>query len=216
MKSALGGNFISGNGVMTITLDTNRKGSDSRVIEDAVRSKFNDSLDRERYPDAVFVTSSEKTIPVEVKFTSSSFTKLPGDSRNLIDTQKRWYLFVQGDIKRAQSDSFTAWLMRSDELYREMELLYKDSQESLLPDHVPLKSIDPRSPSALNDIADEIRKIERFLAQKIVERSVEELDNPSEERGSMSLERRVNGRRVRFDIKFESLLKSYIGEIIND
>ena len=218
MKSALGGNFISGNGAMTITLDTSRKGSDSRVIEDAVRVKFNDSLDRARYPDAIFATSSESSenIPVEVKFTSSSFTKLPTDSRNLIDTQKRWYLFVQGDIKRAQSDSFTAWLMRSDELYREMELLYKDSQDPLFPDRVPLKSIDPRSPNALNDIADEIRKIERFLAQKIVERSVEELDNPSEERGSMSLERRVNGRRVRFDIKFESLIRKTISEILKD
>jgi len=220
MKSALGGNFISGNGVMNITLDTNLKGADSRVIEDAVRIKFNDSLDRGRYPDAIFVASLKDNepaeIPVEVKFTSSGFTKLPTDSRNLIDTQKKWYLFIHGDIKRAQNDSFVAWLMRSDELYREMELLQKDSQTPLFPEQPPPRSIDPKSPTALDDIADEIHKIERFLAQKIVERSVEELDNPGEERGSMSLARRVNGRRVRFDIKFESLIRKTISEILKD
>lgn len=215
MKSSLGGSFISGPGQMQITLDTNLKGSDSRIIEDAVRNKFNDSLKRGRKIDAFFVKAGVK-IPVEIKFTSSYFTKLPTDSNNLIDTTKKWYLFVLGDINRAQNDSFIAWLMRSDELYREMELLYKDSQKPMFPSHVTQDSIDPKSASALDDISAEIHKIERFLAQKIVERSVEEMDISYEERGSMSLERKVNNRRVRFDIKFETLLRNTISEVLKD
>ena len=215
MKNALGGSFISGNGLLQIVLDTKLKGTYSRIIEDAVRNKFNDSLKRGRSPDAIFNTG-EIEIPVEVKFSSVSFTKLPSDYRNLIDTPNKWYLFIFGDINHSQNDNFTAWLMRSDELFHQMDLLNKNPQEALFPDYVNPGSIDPKSPTALNDIAVEINKIERYLAQKIIERSVEKMDNASEERGSMSLERRVNGRRVRFDIKFESLLRNVISDILKD
>jgi hypothetical protein len=215
MKNALKGNFISGKGMLQISLDTKLNGQDSRIIEDAVRNKFNDSLKRRRSPDAVFM-DGESEVPVEVKFSSKRFKKLPSDYSNLIDTPNKWYLYIYGDINRDENDSFTAWLMRSDELFRQMDLLYKNPQVALFPDYVTPGSINPKSPTALDDIAAEIKKIERYLAQKIIERSVEKMDNPSEETGSMSLERRVNGRRVRFDIKFESLLRNVISDILKD
>ena len=158
----------------------------------------------------------ESEVPVEVKFSSEIFKKLPSDYLNLINTPNKWYLYIYGDINRDENDSFTAWLMRSDELFLQMDLLYKNSQQALFPNYVTPASIDPKSPTALNDIAAEIKKIERFLAQKIIERSVEKLNDPGEEKGSMSLERKVNGRRVRFDIKFESLLRNVIFDILKD
>lgn len=209
MMQSLGGSLNPDSKSVSIKLDTNRKGSDSRVVEDAVREKFGDNLKRNRYPDAMF-----GEIPVEVKHTTSGFGKLPTDSYGLTNTDKKWYLFVKGSIDRVKDESFTAWLMRSDELYREMMLLLLGTNQASLFPHKDLGAIDPQSGTALEDIEKEIGNITRSLSLSILRKAKGQSEKDATE--TMSLSKRVGINRVRFDIKFESKLRKIITDIIND
>ncbi len=215
MLGALGGTLSDDGKSIEATLDTSGRGSDSRVVEDAVRKKFNDDLKRSRYPDAYF-----QGVPIEVKHTTSGFGKIPTDSYGLVDTDKKWYLYVKGDVNRTERDEFTILLMRSDHLYTEVLTLLNpsgSSQRQLF--RVPPGNINPTSQDALKDISDEIDKIKSSLSAAILRRAKGDAEKPGKSSGeetSMSLLKGVGLNRVRFDIKFESLLKQTILEILRD
>lgn len=207
MIRSLGGEPSAGAKTVSIKLNTNKRGSDSRVVEDAVREKFNDDLKRIRQPDALF-----GKIPVEVKHTTSGFGKLPTDSYGLTSTTEKWYLFVKGSVKRAESEPFSAFLMRSDELYNEIRLLVRGTNQ--VPLFNDLESIDPASDNALREIEKEIDDIKGSLSQAILKKAKGEIRGTDD--GSMSITKRVGLNRVRFDIKFESKLREIIAGYIND
>jgi len=209
MLQSLEGSLNADSKSASIKLNTDKKGSDSRVVEDAVREKFGDDLKRSRYPDALF-----GNLPVEVKHTTSGFGKLPTDSYGLTNTDQKWYLFVKGSVDRVKDEIFTAWMMRSDELYREMiSLLRGTNQESLFP-HKDLSAIDPQSDTALKDIEQEIHDIASSLSLSILRKAKGQSEKDVPE--TMSLSKRVGINRVRFDVKFESKLRKIIADIIND
>jgi len=207
MIRSLGGNPSAGAKTVSIKLNTNKRGSDSRAVEDAVREKFKDDLRRIRQPDALF-----GKIPVEVKHTTSGFGKLPTDSYGLTSTTEKWYLFVKGSVDRIQDEPFEAFLMRSDELYNEIRILVRGTNQ------VPLfndpESIDPASDNALREIEKEIDDIKGSLSLAILKKAKGEIRGSRD--GSMSITKRVGLNRVRFDIKFESKLRKIIGDYIND
>lgn len=207
MIRSLGGEPSAGAKTVSIKLNTNKRGSDSRVVEDAVREKFNDDLKRIRQPDAMF-----GKIPVEVKHTTSGFGKLPTDSYGLTRTTEKWYLFVKGSVDRVQDEPFTAFLMRSDELYNEILLLIRGTNQ--VPLFNDLESIDPASGNALREIEKEIDDIKGSLSLAILKKAKGEIRGTDD--GSMSITKRVGLNRVRFDIKFESKLREIIAGYIND
>ena len=207
MIRSLGGEPSAGAKTVSIKLNTNKHGSDSRVVEDAVREKFNDDLKRIRQPDAMF-----GKIPVEVKHTTSGFGKLPTDSYGLTRTTEKWYLFVKGSVDRVQDEPFTAFLMRSDELYNEILLLVRGTNQ--VPLFNDLESIDPASDNALREIEKEIDDIKGNLSLAILKKAKGEIRGTDD--GSMSITKRVGLNRVRFDIKFESKLRKIIADYIND
>lgn len=207
MIRSLGGEPSAGAKTVSIKLNTNKRGSDSRVVEDAVREKFNDDLKRIRQPDAMF-----GKIPVEIKHTTSGFGKLPTDSYGLTRTTEKWYLFVKGSVDRVQDEPFTAFLMRSDELYNEILLLIRGTNQ--VPLFNDLESIDPASGNALREIEKEIDDIKGSLSLAILKKAKGEIRGTDD--GSMSITKRVGLNRVRFDIKFESKLREIIAGYIND
>ena len=207
MIRSLGGEPNAGAKTVSIKLNTNKRGSDSRVVEDAVREKFNDDLKRIRQPDAMF-----GKIPVEVKHTTSGFGKLPTDSYGLTRTTEKWYLFVKGSVDRVQDEPFTAFLMRSDELYNEILLLVRGTNQ--VPLFNDLESIDPASGNALREIEKEIDDIKGSLSLASLTKAKGEIRGTDD--GSMSITKRVGLNRVRFDIKFESKLREIIAGYIND
>jgi len=209
MLQSLDGSLGQDSRSASIKLNTNKKGSDSRVVEDAVREKFKDNLGRSRYPDALF-----GAIPVEVKHTTSGFGKLPTDSYGLTRTDKKWYLFVKGSVDRVENENFTAWLMRSDSLYQEMTLLLRGTSQGSLFPHQDLNSIDPMSDDALVNIEKEIKDIASSLSTSILRKARGEAEKSESE--TMSLSKRVGINRIRFDVKFESKLRKIISDIIND
>jgi hypothetical protein len=74
--------------------------------------------------------------------------------------------------------------------------------------------IDNNQPTALKEIEDQIHSIAADLAQSVLKRS-KDIGRTSED-PSMSLKRPVMANRVRFEIKFESLLRKTISEILKD
>jgi len=209
MVAALGGTLNGGGTSISANLDTRGKGSDSRVVEDAIRKKFKDSLSRSRYPDAYF-----GEIPVEVKHTTSGFGKIPTDSYGIVDTDGKWYLYAKGSVDRTENDQFTIWLMRSDELYTEVLMLLQGTSQAPLFRNLP-NSIDPSSGSALEDISKEIQDITASLSTAILRKARGDSKKAVEgDETSMSLHKRVGLNRVRFDVKFESLLRRTIASML--
>jgi hypothetical protein len=201
MIKALRGKLSESGDFLSISLDTSRGGKDDRVIEDAVRAAFNDDLGRARYPDALF-----EGIPVEIKHTTSGFRKLPTDSYGLTNTADKWYLFVKGTdrIKRKRGHRFGAWLMRSDHLLNRVNEISPTPEDAII----------PSSETAADEIRGQIHDLEGTLANIIRDRALGKVRSKND--GSMSLARRVGSNRVRFDIKFESLLREIISDMIKD
>lgn len=176
------------------------------IMDAAVRDAIGDKRrgDGERSPDAMF-----KRLPVEVKHSTEGFTKLPTDSRALRSTDKKWYLFLQGDIKVDQPGQYMCWLMRSDALYRQVSDSLREKSAFVLP------TIDPDSPNAESEIENEIKLISSDLARAILQKS-----SPDEKikltTDTMSLKKNIGVNRVRFDIKFESLLRDVVSSMLRD
>jgi hypothetical protein len=195
---------------LKIKLNTNKKGwSDSRIIEDAVREALGDSLQRGRTPDVLF-----GNIPIEVKHKTSSFNGLPTDSYGLTRTPNKWYLFVKGPIDKVPDQEMEAWLMRSDVLYDQMVPLLSTSGQISLFTGVADSSIDPSSPKALEQIKKEIESISDELSSAILRKA--QGDYREKQGEKMSLNRKIGLQRVRFDVKFESLLRKTISETLKD
>ena len=183
--------------------------SPSTLIEDAVREAFDDKR-KGRSPDALFTTSAGSKIPVEVKYRADRFKDVPTDSQGVKDITYKWYLLVSGDIQLGGEGSYDAYLMRSDH-YRNAINSFKTSSSKF--DEADLPSINPLGVAALQEIERAIDDIKGDLARAVLRKS----GGPQEFDGSrprMSLPRRVGVSRVRFDIKFESLIRSYVKEIL--
>jgi hypothetical protein len=189
-----------GSFVDNIFLDTRGTGDNTRVVEDALRVKLGDDPNRERYPDVVF-----GNVTIEVKQTTSGFGKLPTDTYGLTTNPDKWYIFLKGSVSRKKRNPFIAWIMRSDHLHNSVSALVSPPGTN---------AIIPGSPAAVNDIASEIVTMSQTLASIINDRASGGRGKPAP--GDLSIPRRVGLNRVRFDIKFETLLRKTISEILKD
>jgi hypothetical protein len=182
--------------------------SPSTLIEDAVRDAFNDKR-KSRSPDALFTSSGGARVPVEVKYRAEGFKDVPTDSQGVKNSTSKWYLLVSGNIQLGQTSSCDAYLIRSD-YYRDAINSFKTSSAGF--DEADLPSINPSGLRALGEIEEAIEEIKKDLARAILRKSGGADD--SGDRPRMSLKRRVGVSRVRFDVKFESLMRNYVKEIL--
>lgn len=195
-------------GPMRITLTVPRAHADFRAMEDAVRAAFDD-VRKSRTPDARFGGND-----VEVKYRPDSFKDVPSDSYGIKDATSKWYILVSGPLVIDRESSYNAYLVRSDE-YRVAVDGFKRASGKF--DEADLPSINPDGPMALAHIKSAINAISNDLARAIIAKSGKEA--PAGEkvtRPNMSLPQRVGVNRVRFDIKFESLLRSTIRGMLSD
>lgn len=205
-------------GFLEIELDTSGlKGADYDVVELAVRRAFNDRR-TDHHPDAIF-TLNGKGIEVEVKHSPQVISVYRTDSRGLNDRTDKWYVYVMGDVDGTIQNQFRAWLMRSKELFVEVMtrrgFMAPQNQQSLGSMSSAAKSyIDTNQPTALKDIEAQIHDIEGKLAKAVLLRS-KDIGRSSGD-PSMSLVLPVMANRVRFEIKFESLLRKTISKMIKD
>jgi hypothetical protein len=203
MKNSLNGTVTTtpagGMIVKDILLDTQRPGDNTRVVEDALRSVFNDTR-KERHPDVMM----GKT-PIEVKQTTSGFGKIPTDTYGVAQNTTKWYIYLIGDVQRTKQDRFDAWIMRSDHLYAALAPVVATFNQNM---------ITPGPQTAVSSIASEISGMSAKLAQIINDRAQGTRVQLAPK--DLSLPSRVGLNRVRFDIKFESLLRKTISEMLED
>jgi len=198
------------NGIWRIKLDTsNLKGAEYDIVENAVRRAFKDKR-TDHHPDAIFNGTE-----VEVKHKPRMFTSFPTDSYGLSDRTDKWYLFVMGSVDGTETNEFSAWLMRSRELFFEVMTRRGYLTPSVQTgDGVGKIYIDPNAPTAIEEIQSQIEDIKGALATSIVKKARGGVRGPNDP--SMSLALPVGANRIRVEIKFESLLRKTISEILKD
>jgi hypothetical protein len=206
------------NGFLEIKLDTSGlKGADHEVVERAIRKAFNDNR-ASHHPDAIFTLNGKK-IEVEVKHSPQVISVYRTDSRGLNDKTGKWYIYAMGSVDGTSQNQFKAWLMRSKELFVEVMtrrgFMSPQIQQSLGPMSSATRNyIDTNQPNAEAEIEREIHNIAARLARSVMLRS-QDIGRTSKD-PSMSLDLPVMANRVRFEIKFESLLRKTISEILKD
>jgi hypothetical protein len=188
-----------------IYLDTRGTGDNTRVVEDAIRRRVKDDPDRARFPDVVFNVPPFEGTVIEVKQTTSGFGKIPTDTYGLANNTAKWYIFLKGRVTRKKRNYFDAWIMRADHLHNAVAPLVATLNVNV---------ITPGSQNSITSIAQEITTMASNLATIIDDRAQGGHMKPPP--GSMSLPSRVGLNRVRFDIKFESLLRKTITEMLKD
>jgi hypothetical protein len=203
---------------LEIKLDTSGlKGADHEVVERAIRKAFNDNR-ASHHPDAIFTLNGKK-IEVEVKHSPQVISVYRTDSRGLNDKTGKWYIYVMGNVDGTSQNQFNAWLMRSKELFVEVMtrrgFMSPQIQQSIGSMSSATRNyIDTNQPNAEAEIEREIHNIAARLARSVVLRS-QDIGRTSKD-PSMSLDLPVMANRVRFEIKFESLLRETISEILKD
>ena len=207
IANALGAEFVGPTG-MQVRLTAPKSYNASRMMEDAVRAAFNDKR-KARYPDAMF---NEK-VPVEVKHRPDGFRDVPSDSYAVKDVTDKWYILLSGPIEADVPHDYDAFLLRSDHFRKIIDIFKKSSSKF---DEADLPSINPDSPRAVKEIELAINDITKDLALAIVRKSSKKEFETEKGRPRMSLSQRVGVNRVRFDIKFESLLRNVISDILKD
>lgn len=208
MMKKLGGD-PSSSGPTKIFLTVPRAHADWRAMEDAVRVAFDDLGRKSRTPDAMFDGRD-----VEVKYRPEGFRDVPPDSYGIKRIEGKWYILVSGPIKFDEESSYNAYVIRSSEYYDAVDSFKRASRKF---DEADLPSINPNSPTALKDIKSAIENISGELARAIIMKSRDKApEGAKEARAKMSLSQRVGANRVRFDIKFETLLRSTIRGMLRD
>jgi hypothetical protein len=146
-------------------------------------------------------------IDVEVKYARNGFDGLATDSQALRQRTDKWYMYVKGDIGIGVPCENMIWLMRADKLY---DAVYEDRGGISTSIDTHMTDPEGKKIQALAQIRADIQDVETSLRNAIWNKATG--DNLPVK--SMSLGHRIGLNRVRFDIKFESLIRSTIREIL--
>lgn len=210
IQAAIGGSSIDPKtGSMTVELECQIGRTKGDVIEQAIRAKVGDdkeAKDRKSNVDVMY----EKT-PIEVKSTEKpAFVKLMSDSQSLRKRTDKWYMYVKGTIAIGEKKDYEVWLMRSDNLFNAVKTFRGITDDEIL-----------TSPS-IEEIEAMIDDSVRHNLAVAIWNKTNDLKEPAKaqkgkdkgKRPSMGLEKKIGLNRVRFDIKFEGLLRAYVKEIL--
>lgn len=186
-------------GSMSVNLVCNIQQTTGDVIEAALRKVLGDDKDAAGRPHNVDVIFAGT--PIEVKYSRVKFNKLATDSQSLRRRDDKWYIYARGDIGIGDACKYDIWLMRADALYDAVKAYRNISDGDVM-----------QTPS-IDEIEKEIQLITRNLATAIWNKSTGE-KVPIDKGAGMSLGKRIGLNRVRFDLKFEGLLRAYVKEIL--
>jgi len=202
------GTLVSGldvDGSTTINLVCRLQQTTGDSVEDAIRHVFFDVRKARKFNGRADLVVGNKII--EIKYSRNGFSSLATDSQALKPIKDKWYLYVAGDVSMNRAGQLRAWFINSVDLYDALRPLTTDDLIS------PIDISDPEQRDrALGEIENEIDQLKGDLAKAILNKSMpgSEDDQPPQ----MSLQRRVGVNRVRFDLKFEALLRNYVSEIL--
>lgn len=190
----------------TIPLTCNLQQTTGDAIESAMRAIFGDSrAKRAKGKGRVDVVVGD--IDIEVKYARNGFDGLATDSQALRQLTDKWYMYVKGDIGIGSPCNNKIWLMRADKLY---DAVYEARGGNISSIDAHATDAESKKIQALSQIRADIQDIETDLRNAIWNKATG--DNLPVK--SMSLGHRIGLNRVRFDIKFEGLLRAYVKEIL--
>jgi hypothetical protein len=171
-------------------------------IETGFRKKFNDNIAAKNRPKNHDVVFDGKEL--EIKFSKKGFAKLATDSRALRPSVNKWYLYTKGEIKTNQNANYDVWIISAESLFNELE------EDRAGGGMIDIK-IDKnrKEEDVLGEIKKDIEALVPGLAKAILNKATGETS-----RQKMTLSNKVGINKVRFDIKFETLLRSCIKEIL--
>ena len=207
IAAALGAGPLGPTG-MQVRLTAPKSYNASRMMEDAVRAAFNDKR-KERHPDAMF----NGKVPVEVKHRPDGFRDVPSDSYAVKDITDKWYILLSNPIVADVPHDYDAFLLRSDHFRKIIDIFKRSSSKF---DEADLPSINPDGPRAVSEIESAINDIAKDLALAIMRKSSKKEFETEKGRPRTSLSKRVGVNRVRFDIKFESLLRDVVSSMLKE
>ena len=194
--SAVGGEYNEPEGKVTINLDLRqaREATSAHIVEEAIRIKIGDAIEsrpKDKKRVDVFFNGKE----IECKHSLEKHKRAPIDYVGIKKSQDKWYLLSEGPII-GDSTTLSCFFYRSDFYY---EMMKKNVEGK--------NSIDIDSSNALAEIEDEILSLTTDLAQAILHKAK---GNQGRSGSRMTLSRLIGLNKVRFDLKFERIIKEYI------
>jgi len=193
----------SNDGSTTINLACRLQQTTGDSVEDAIRNIFFDIRKARKFHGRADLVVGDKII--EIKYSRSNFSSLATDSQALVGNPLKWYLYVSGEVPMGTTGPLKAWFVNSEDLYN---ALIPSTRDDLI------EPIKPQSDYALKEIEDEIDQLKGSLARAILNKSTPSSNVVDREPVQMSLQRKIGVNRVRFDIKFESVLRDTIREML--
>ena len=123
-------------------------------------------------------------------------------------------MYVAGDIAQNVLSDYTIWFMRSDKLFDALVARKAAKANTTVPQFLAGSiSSDPIDRvQSLKDIEEQIDIIQSDLARAIFDKASG--DDSDKTKKIMSIDKKIGINRVRFDLKFEQLIHSYVHEII--
>lgn len=206
-------NKLSFNGKDKINLRCEVQQTSGDSIESAIRKVIGDSRkNREKSKKRIDVIYQDTII--EVKYGRFGFKGLATDSQGLRPRADKWYLYVAGGLCQNKMSDYTVWFMRADKLFNALVAIKAAKAKITVPQFLAGSiSSDPKDRvQSLKDIESQIDDIQSDLARAIFDKASG--DDSDTNKKIMSLDKKVGINRVRFDLKFEQLIRSYVHEII--
>jgi hypothetical protein len=196
-----------------IKLTCTQQHSSGDQIESAIRKVVGDSR-KNRDPDKKRIDVIYKKTIIEVKYGRAGFKGLATDSQGLRSRTDKWYLYVAGDVCQNELSEYTVWFMRADKLFDALvtrkAAKAKTTVQQFLAGSISA-DLDDRVQS-LKDINAQIDIIQNDLARAIFDKASG--DDSDKTKKIMGIDKKIGINRVRFDLKFEQLIHSYVHEII--
>jgi hypothetical protein len=206
-------NKLSFHGTDKIKLTCTQQHSSGDQIESAIRKVVGDSRrNREKTKKRIDVLYKDTII--EVKYGRAGFKGLATDSQGLRPRTDKWYLYVAGDVCQNELSEYTVWFMRADKLFDALVARKAAKAKTTVPQFlagsISVDSID--RDQSIKDISAQIDIIKNDLARAIFAKASG--DDSDKTKKIMGIEKKIGINRVRFDLKFEQLIHSYVHEII--
>jgi hypothetical protein len=206
-------NKLSFHGTDKIKLVCTQQQSSGDQIESAIRKVLDDSR-RNRDKDKKRVDVIYQGTIIEVKYGRDGFKSLATDSQGLRSRTDKWYLYVKGGVCQNELSDYTVWFMRADKLFDALVARKAAKAKTTVPQFLAGSiSADPIDRvQSIKDINAQIDIIKNDLARAIFDKASG--DDSDKTKKIMGIDKKIGINRVRFDLKFEQLIHSYVHEII--
>lgn len=200
--AAVGGQFDEAKGQIIFDLDLKeaKSVSSDHPVEEAIRIKVGDFRKRSKDGESNKKKTAEKSRvdvifkgkEIECKHSKDKHERIPTDYVGVKNTQDKWYLLSEGSVF-GDSTTLSCFFYRSDFYYEMMKRRVEGKN-----------AIDIDSSKAIAEIEDEILSLTTDLAKAILHKAK---GTQGKSGYKMTLSRPIGLNKVRFDLKFEGLIR---------